>query len=157
MDAIVAIVVCWVIGSLVIAELGPLLLEGASYLIRFLFICVGETLKLLALAACRSAQGVWSLTVFLFILADEWRRGPRAEEAEEELFGEEEQEEEQKQDAYGAALALLGLREPFAKADLKRVYRQAMKTAHTDAGGTNEAAVALNTARDLVMAVKGWK
>jgi hypothetical protein len=32
-----------------------------------------------------------------------------------------------------------------------------MKAAHTDIGGTKDAAVALNTARDLVVEVKGWK
>jgi DnaJ-domain-containing protein 1 len=103
--------------------------------------------------------------LFIAILFDEWRRG-RRQEAGEQAFADEgdadeqddEQEQEQaRQDDYAAALALLGLSEPFTQADLKRLYRKAMKTAHPDAGGAKETAQALNTARDLIAALKGWK
>jgi hypothetical protein len=164
MDAIVFIVICWVAFSLVIGELGPFLLEGAVYLIDFLFICLREVLKLLALAVYRSAQGIWQLTVFLFILADEWRRGPRDEETGEEEnpdhdqegFGEE-REEMPPPDPYEEAMALLGLPPGFSRTALQRAWKEKIRQVHPDAGGPNEEAQAINAARDFIAARKGWR
>jgi len=158
-------VIGWIIFSHIVAEVLPHLFQLLGMLIRFLCLCIWEILQLLGKIAAfvgkygfRAARWTCSQSwLFLIILLDEWRHGPAAEEAEEELFEDEEGEEDQRQAAYDAALALLGLKEPFELADLKRVYRQAMKREHTDVGGTKEAAAGLNAARDLVMEARGWK
>jgi hypothetical protein len=160
MDAIVAIVVCGVIASLAIGQLGPFVLEGAGYLIEFLVICLRETVKLFALAVCRTAQGVWQLTVFVFILADEWRRGPREEDAPEDEDRAEEEPEESEEtppDPYEDAVALLGLATGFSRTALQRAYVEKIRQAHPDAGGRTKQAQAINAARDLIAARKGWK
>ena len=160
MEVIAFIVVGWILFSYILAEVVPALFMLVCYLISWLFLSLWEILKgagqLLAWLTIWGVRIIGWISIqsglFLYILFDEWLRGPRAEETADQ-----DGEQEQEQDAYGAALALFGLSEPFFEADLKRVYRQMIKSAHTDVGGTNEAAVALNSARDLVMAVKGWK
>lgn len=51
---------------------------------------------------------------------------------------------------YEQALALLGLKAGFTQDDLKRAFRARIKAAHPDAGGSTEAAAALNAAYELL-------
>ncbi len=63
----------------------------------------------------------------------------------------------EKRDHYQAALKLLGLSEPFTKAELGARYKMAMKKAHPDVSGDARFATRLNMARDLILKTKGWK
>ena len=160
----------------------PLLRDAVIFLTEFLALCVWEILKLagrilagaitlifravvwiaartfdgLAWVAIRIARGAYLVCVFLFYLADEWLRGPR----EEETAAEEEQEEFSEQDAqaqaYEDALTLLGLTPGFNRTALHAAWKQAIKIAHPDAGGSVEQAQAINAARDLIAARMGW-
>lgn len=58
--------------------------------------------------------------------------------------------------AYGAALALLGLSDPVTRPALQRAYRRAIVMAHPDHGGTVQDAQAINVARDIIRAANGW-
>lgn len=162
---VILFLVAWVLFAEIVGVVLPVLIVLLGQAVQLLCLCVWVILRVLGLTMARLAMHGLRATrwtcrqgwLFLIILLDEWSHGPRTEEAEEKLFENEEGEGNQRQGAYDAALALLSLKEPFALTDLKRVYRQAMKAAHTDVGGTKETAAALNTARDLVMEVRGWK
>lgn len=142
----------WLAGGFLLEQTGLILLA----LLRGVIWC-----------ARQSANGVYLGAIFLFCLGYEWLRGP--EEAEEEPipedFGEEEEdpaEEEPQQTfvldlSYFHAVALLGLQNGFTQAELSRAYKEAMKKAHPDAGGSVEAAQAVNAARDLITDHMGWK
>ena len=112
----------------------------------------------LAWVAIRIARGAYLVCVFLFYLADEWLRGSREEEsaAEEEQEEEELSEEDAQAQAYEDALALLGLTPGFSRTALHAAWKQAIRTAHPDAGGSVEQAQAINAARDLIAARMGW-
>lgn len=142
----------------------PEILGELGKVIGFLGLCLWEVAKplgrgLLWLAVHGGRGAYWAGSngaLFAFILIDEWRRSTPEDGQQEECAGEE-QDLEPARDAYALALDLLGLSDPFTSGELKRVYRQAMKAAHPDAGGINNAAQELNAARDLIMKVKGWK
>lgn len=59
-------------------------------------------------------------------------------------------------DDYAEAVVLLGLVIPFTQKAFSKAYRRAMMAAHPDAGGTTEAAQAVNAARDLIRRRNGW-
>ena len=61
-----------------------------------------------------------------------------------------------KSDPYQEALKVLGLSEPFTQAMFKAVYRVRMKEAHPDITGSDEEAIRINAARDLIKKRKGW-
>ena len=157
MELIVVFVLWWMI-SHVISELIPLLIQAIWHLFVMLGLCIIELVRLIARLLGGLLFHTFRLLVialrltgtFLFILFDEWRRGDDEETAAPD-------QPVSAQEEYAAALALLGLREPFTHQALKQVYRQAMKAAHTDIGGDKEDAQALNAARDLVMTHKGWR
>lgn len=160
----------WVIFSHVIAAVLPALVRGIGYLIGFLFICLWEVMKFVFRAAVwllrhgaaglmRAGHGLRLAHLFLFYLADEWRRGPRedANAAEEEFSGAvPDDDEPSAADAYDRALALLGLAPGFTQAALKRAYRAAISRTHPDAGGTDDAAQAVNGAYALILQTHGW-
>ena len=50
-----------------------------------------------------------------------------------------------------AALAVLGLSKGATKRDVKRAWKDRMRTAHPDHGGTNAQAARLNEARDFLL------
>lgn len=62
-----------------------------------------------------------------------------------------------KRSPYQGALDLLGLKEPFTRAELGARYKIAMKKAHPDVSGDGKLATRINTARDLILKKKGWK
>jgi len=162
MDILFIGLVLWIFGSMILAELLPAVIELSVYLVRYVFLCFWEALKLafwlLGWVSTTGAKGAaWAFShgaLFFAILFEEWRNGAQ-QEVEDEPF--EEEEEENPLSAYEQALALFGLTEPFTQGELKAVYRQAMKSAHTDIGGTKEEAQALNAARDLIMKTQNWK
>lgn len=170
---IIVLIVGYIILCHIIAEVLPVFVSGLGYLIGFLFLCLWEVLKFTARAvlwllwhgiigvvwAARvSGCGLYLGFVFLFYLADEWRRGPQdAGAAEEDFSGAQSADDGQTAaDAYEQALALLGLAPGFTKAALKRAYRAAIRKAHPDAGGTAEAAQAVNSAYELILHGHGW-
>ncbi len=92
--------------------------------------------------------------VLLYYIADEFLRGAGEESKEEEETPE---EETAGSTPYEAALALLGLSEEHSFAAFKAAYRQAIASAHPDKGGTDEAAQAVNAARDVIARRHGWR
>lgn len=164
----ILLIVGWVVLSHVVAAIVPPLLELIPELICFVCACLWEVVKLLFRAALwllawtirfvsMAAQGLWLGLVMLFFVADEWRRGPRVgEEARSDEFPDGDSEEERRRAAYEQALALLGLAPGFTHQALKRAYHAAIRIAHPDAGGSVEAAQAVNRAYQLVRQVHGW-
>lgn len=178
---ILVLLLGWIVFAYVFAALAPYLLEGLRELIGFLLLCLWEVVKLLlkglawvlvltgkgiGWAAARSGNGVYLGFVFIFYIADEWWRGPREDEPEEEFWGEDAQaeadaqaaEEEQAEEdaAYAAALARFGLAPGFTQGDLNSAYKRAIRKAHPDAGGSVEEAQTVNTDRDLIARAHGW-
>lgn len=161
-------ILAFFVACIVIAEVFeklPEILSDLGNLLCFLARCVcltvlllGKGLWVVAVYAGK-AIAVASIDAWLFatVLFDEWRRGAAPADDTGAEAAQQPAEPEAPEDPYTAALRRLGLSEPFTLPDLKRVYRQAMKAAHTDMGGRKEDAQALNFARDFVMQVKGWR
>jgi hypothetical protein len=168
---IILLIVGWIIFSHVFAEVVPILLCGLGYLIGFLFLCLWEVIKFtaraipwllvhgaiaLVWAARMSGRGLRLGFMFLFYLADEWRRGSQDAGAAEEEIGADSRDEQTIADAYEQALGLLGLAPGFTQSALKRAYRTAIRIAHPDAGGSAAAAQAINSAYELILQTHGW-
>jgi hypothetical protein len=165
----------WIIFCHVFATIAPPLITGIGYLIAFLFIAFVEALKLiakgLALVLLWSAKGAVWLSIragrgaalaaeFIIILADEWWRGPGEPEAAEDEPGDGASDDKAGQDArdpYADALACFGLSPRFTQAEFRRAYKQAIRKAHPDVGGSVVQAQAINIARDLIARRHGWK
>jgi hypothetical protein len=164
----ILLIVAWIVLSHVVAAIIPLLLELLPELIFFICACLWEVVRLLFRAAfwllawtirfaMMAARGLWLGLVMLFFVADDWRRGPRVgEEARSDEFPDGESEKERQQAAYEQALALLGLTPGFTHQALKRAYHAAIRIAHPDAGGSVEAAQAVNSAYRLIRQIHGW-
>lgn len=146
-----------------LGEILPELFNAILHLIRFLWICVSGTVwltfKALLWLSKASYAGAANALLFAAILFDEWRQGPPPDE--EFSAGDEAEEDEEEgpsaEELYELALARLGLREPFTEADLKKAFREAIKQNHTDVGGRQEDARAINLARELIRERKGWR
>jgi hypothetical protein len=102
--------------------------------------------------------------VLLAFLIFEVVRGLLTDADNEEDIGEEGEHDEQQEDntsrearRYAAACALLGLAEQCDHDALVKAYRQAMRTAHPDRGGSTKQAQALNEARARIARHNGWK
>jgi len=172
---LLALLIGWIVFSYAFAEFAPIILTGIAHLIGFLFLCLWEVLKLItgalawligrtlraaAMALRKCSHGLHLGLLFLFYLADEWRRGPAEEQddsASEEDGGGDREEPPAPRDPYEDALATLGLAPGFTQLDLKRAYKQAIRLAHPDAGGSAAAAQAVNAARDVIARHHGWK
>lgn len=165
----------WIVFSYAFAEFAPIIFTGIAHLIGFLFLCLWEVLKLIAGALAwligrilrtaatalrKCGHGLHLGLLFLFYLADEWRRGPDEEQddgASEDDGFDDREEQPAPRDPYEDALSRLGLAPGFTLADLKRAYKQAIRLNHPDAGGSAAAAQAVNSARDLIARRHGWK
>jgi hypothetical protein len=165
----------WIVFSYVFAEFAPIILMGIAQLIGFLLLgmwevlkliagavawLIGRTLRVAATALRKCGHGLHLGLLFLFYLADEWRRGPAEEQddgaCEDDSYDDRE-EPPAPRDPYEDALSRLGLAPGFTLADLKRAYKHAIRLAHPDAGGSAAAAQAVNAARDLIARRHGWK
>lgn len=84
------------------------------------------------------------------------------EDDEEDEFDEEDDNQFDEESNSGKsrlkkAEEMLGLEEgDYDEKEMKRAFAQAMKTAHPDHGGTDEAARAVNNARDVIRKHHGW-
>ncbi|WOS62032.1 J domain-containing protein [Sinorhizobium fredii] len=177
---ILALLAGWIVFSYFFAEFAPIILLGICHLIGFLFLCLWEVVKLIARALAwliarifrgaatalrKCGHGLRLGLLFLFYLADEWRRGPAEEQDDgaSDDEGADDQEERQDRgglpprDPYADALTRLGLNPGLTLSDLKRAYKQAIRLAHPDAGGSAAAAQAVNAARDVIARRHGWK
>lgn len=169
-----ALLAGWIVFSYAFAEFAPIIFTGIAHLIGFLFLCLWEVLKLIAGAVAwligRSLRAAATALrkcghalhlglLFLFYLADEWRRGPAEEQdsASEDDGSDDREEQPAPRDPYEDALSRLGLAPGFTQLDLKRAYKQAIRLAHPDAGGSAAAAQAVNIARDVIARRHGWK
>lgn len=52
--------------------------------------------------------------------------------------------------------AVLGIAPTATPEEIRRAYRQRIRVAHPDCGGSVEIAAGINAARDMAMARKGW-
>lgn len=181
---LLALLIGWIVFSYLFAEFAPVIFVGIAYLIGYLFLCLWEVVKLTARLltlltgrafgmagfALRNARHGLSLgALFVFYLFDEWRRGHAGEDsADEETVDEEiaddtdertgqDREPPAPRDSYVDALARLGLKPGFTLDDLKRAYKRAIRIAHPDAGGSAQAAQAVNAARDVIARRHGWR
>jgi hypothetical protein len=172
---LLALLAGWIVFSYIFAEFAPIILVGIAQLIGFLFLCLWEVLKLIAGAIAwligrtlraaatalrKCSHGLRLGLLFLFYLADEWRRGPAEEQddgASEDDGFDDREEPPAPRDPYEDALSRLGLDPGFTLADLKRAYKHAIRLVHPDAGGSAAAAQAVNAARDLIARRRGWK
>ncbi len=152
MGVIFAFLVIWCVGWLIFAAIAPLLGQMLWHLGKFLLLCLKITLRLTGAALWWLATdgrryavaGVCAAFLFARIFWDEWHRP--AEEPGEGAGA----------DPFEAALALLGLHPAFTREELVKAYKQAIRRAHPDAGGSVKQAAAINAARDLIMIRKGW-
>lgn len=106
--------------------------------------------------ACCARLGI----IFVFYLLDEWLRGPRGEAASTGETPSSEDEDEGQADlevAYAGACLRLGLMPGFTRAELRRAYKETMKSAHPDAGGSVALAQGVNEDRDFIMRYHDWK
>lgn len=160
---LLALLVGWIVFSCVFAAVVPAVLTGLGDFLEFLFLCLIEAVAFLFRAVLwpllkgliwllwQGARGLRAALLILFYLADEWRRGPQTESpAGEEC-------EDAAVDLYARAAIRLGLPLTFTAADLQRAYREAIREAHPDAGGSLEEAQIINAARDLIAQAHGWK
>lgn len=60
-------------------------------------------------------------------------------------------------DNLGEALSLLGLTDDCTREQLDAQHKKLIRKLHPDVGGTTGLAAAINQARDLIIAQKGWK
>jgi len=157
----------WCIGCMIFAEIVPPALEALWYVLCYLFECFGVALKYLFIGLFRAivwlAKQGWRGLLSL-MQARESQDGTASENADEgEGQSEAEDAAEEPQpaprpapDPYQVAIRLLGLEPGFSRTALSRAYKQAMKHAHPDAGGSTRKAQAVNAARDLLKRTHGW-
>ena len=167
MGALFLLLVAWCIASMIFAEFIPLALEALWYALCYLIECFGVALGYLFKGLFRGigwlAKKSWRGLLSL-IQARESRDGAASEAAdggEGQSESEDTAEEPQPAarpapDPYQVSLSLLGLEPGFSRAALSRAYKQAMKHAHPDAGGSTIQAQAVNAAREFLMRVHGW-
>lgn len=172
MDVIFIVLAVWVLFSIVFAEIMPVIFEFLGYALAYVLKCIGVALAavitclLLALyravrwCARKCWRGIAVAFVFLAILMQEWWRGPACDDEYEgenaESAGDDKDKEPAARDPYQDAIDLLGLKPGFNRAALNRAYKQAMKHAHPDAGGSTRKAQAVNQARDFLKRARGW-
>lgn len=164
MGALFLLLVAWCIASMIFAEIVPLALEALWYALCYLIECFGVALgylfkgmfRAIGWLAKQSWRGVSQGTLFLAFLAQEWWRGAASEDEGGRIDEDEPAGPFAGQDPYHAALGLLGLAPGFSRPALNRAYKQAMKHAHPDAGGSSRKAQAVNAARELLMRAHGW-
>jgi len=125
--------------GLCLREAGKLLLQAGWWLIA--------TGLPLAFAAGRNAA------LFISIFVDEWRHADDEHHPQHEDDDDDEGVvvDDDDSDRLADALHLLGLQPGFNRDELNRAYKRAIRAAHPDAGGSDEAAAAVNGARDLIL------
>ena len=139
----------------------PLLCEWLLTLLVALFqgvfSALGYIMRALWVALRTCGRGIRLAMLFAFFLVSEWLR-PSADESDEAASQHEGEDNAASTapDAYGTALALFGLRPGFSRTALHAAYKQAIRAAHPDLGGSTEEAQAINAARDLIMRRHGW-
>jgi hypothetical protein len=157
------IMIAWFIISHILAELGPLVIAGLGAAIRFLFMAqwmaiiailraliwlTVQLVRLLVRAARLGGRCLAFAASVLFYLLQDWLRGA-AGEAEADAAPDEE-------DLFEAALRLLGLPADYTRAALDATYKQAIRKAHPDTGGSVDQAQAVNAAREILLRRRGW-
>ena len=166
---VLILMIAWFIFSKIFAEVGALVIIGLGAAIRFLFIAqwmavfaiaraalwlLVQLARLLLRGLILAGRGVRLAVIFLTFLASEALRGDDpAEEARAEEDGGTagDPDHDDDGDLYQAALTLLGLPPTFTRAELDAAFKQAIKKAHPDAGGSVDQAQAVNMARDLLL------
>lgn len=108
----------------------------------------------------RAGHSIRGAVVFLSYLVDEALHGEEEEEYfdYEQTEDEDEPDEEQAQnDSYEKALKLLGLQASCTQESFKHAFKIAMIQAHPDKGGSDDQAVAVNAARDIIKIQNNWR
>jgi hypothetical protein len=143
----------------VISESLPDLIEAISQLGDFLVLVIRVAVVTIAKITWFLTKPLLRLTwrglcfcaVFLCFFMIELLRGARSADDEEPEEPAEEPEDEDEEELFAAARTLLGLPEEFSRASLDAAYKRAIRKAHPDAGGSVDAAQAVNIARELLL------
>ena len=164
MGGIMLFLLVWCGFCKLLEEFGPDLFVGIGYLFKFVFLCLWMTLKLLwrvlwwLLTDGRrhAVAGVRAAYLFGRIFWEEWHRPAEEQGAESGAGNDNANAPQGATDPFESALSLLGLRPGFTRDELNKAYKNAIRRAHPDAGGTTAMAAAINAARDLIMSRMGW-
>lgn len=146
----IELIFIWLLYVIVVSQLLPILLEFVGYLLVFLLEC-------LWIAFTTTLKAIWFGLTFPFR-----RRQPQYvyEDPQPEQGPEEEMDFAamcEGQSPYLVACYLLRLDpDGFTEKEFKRNYRYAIMVNHPDRGGSDEAATAINIARDVIRQAHGW-
>jgi hypothetical protein len=160
MGAILLFLLAWCIACMIFAELLPFVLELLWYALCYVVECFGIALSylfkgLFRLIAWLARQG-WRGLLFLVMRTRKSMCGTASEDGAADDDDDEAPAHSAGHDPYHAALSLFGLEPGFSRAALSRAYKQAMRQAHPDAGGSTAKAQTVNAARDLLLRSHGW-
>lgn len=136
---------------------------------RFLGLCLREAGNLLLQAVWWlivtgipiAWAGIRNAALFVMIVIDELRHHDDARDdhnhgAADDGADHRDHHHDHAPDLIADAMLLLGLRPGFSRDELGQAYKQAIRRAHPDAGGSAEDAAAINVARDLLTQANGW-
>lgn len=131
--------------------------ELSPYVGRAVVWCAVQAKRRAALYGPLAWDGLREAAVFLYYLLDEVRRDGTQRDEDWEEEDEQADDEEEDEDVYEKALQLLGLQTGCSLNEFRRAYKRAISRAHPDKGGTHEQALAINTAREIIMSHNGWR
>lgn len=143
----------------------PVLGDWLYELLRALFIAIFFVINLVAMLLLRTLKFVCRYArlglIFIGFVIMEWVKGPDEEDAQEgdDEYYEEQNEREPEQprvDPYLASLKLFGLKPGFSRNAFDKAYKQAIRKAHPDLGGSTRDAQIVNAAREIIVRRHGW-
>lgn len=157
MDGFFTVLMLYMLFLFFLEEMGPALVQAFGALIRFLAKVLITGTMLIGMAGFEALKWLGRKSVpaaqFLYFLIAEMLNGSAEEFSE---YEEADDSEAPGVDALEAACSLLGLAPSFSRDEFKQAYRRAIRATHPDHGGSDEAAQAVNAARELIERHYGW-
>lgn len=153
------LLIAWIVFSLVFAEIAPILLACAGYLLYFialvLWTAVKTAVRLPVLIIVLPIRAMADALLFVRLLVTEMRSTAADDHHHEDADHDDQHEtpevEDHGDDDKSFAMRMLGLEPGFSETALTKAYRKAIAAAHPDSpGGSEEAAKQINAARDLL-------
>ena len=157
MDGFFTVLMLYMLFLFFLEEAGPTLVQAFGALLRFLAKVLITGTMLIGMAGFEALKWLGRKSVpatqFLYFLIAEMLKGSAEDSSEHE---DPDELETPGVDALEAACALLGLARSFSRDEFKQAYRRAIRATHPDHGGSDEAAQAVNAARELIERHYGW-
>lgn len=153
------LLIAWVVFSLILAEIAPILLTGIGYLIWFILLVIWTALKtvlrLPVLTIVLPFRLLADALLFVRLLAREMGNttddGDHHSDDDRQDQPDDHHADDDGDNDHEFAMRMLGLESGFTEKDLTKAYRHAIAAAHPDApGGSEEAAKQINAARDVL-------